>query len=137
MSINRRLYVKQLGFFLLIAVAIIIMGNKLVPGSDEGTIIREYSSYLKVSTEYNPDTKNRLFEFANISGETLMVKLIPYKYRPYLNEFDALPDGMFTTEGYDNYVEFELKPGDIQWREFTISQVSVWKMNVEVRIKKS
>jgi hypothetical protein len=72
----------------------------------------------------------------NISSEKLVVKLAPYKYRPYLDEFDVLPDELFTKEGYDNYIEFELKPGDIQWREFTVSQVSIWKMNIEVRRKK-
>jgi hypothetical protein len=127
---------KWLSLFLLIAMGFFATGYKLIPG-DEETIIREYTNYLKVNTEYNPETKNRIFEFMNISGEKLIVKLTPYKYRPYLDEFDILPDELFTKEGYDNYIEFELKPGDIQWREFTISQVSVWKMNIEVRIKKS
>ncbi len=112
-----------------------LLANKISPGSDE-TIVRDYTNYLTVNTEYNSETKNRLFEFRNISGNNLIVKLTPFKYRPYLNEFDPLPDELFTKEGYDNYVEFEMKPGDIQWREFTISQVNVWKINIEVWIKK-
>ncbi|HNS17648.1 MAG TPA: hypothetical protein PKH94_01525 [Bacteroidales bacterium] len=103
---------------------------------DESLYIREYDDFIKVKTEYIPDTKNRLFEFRNVSAETLIVELTPCKYRPYLNEFDPLPDELFTKEGYDNYLEFEMKPGDIQWREFVISPVNVWKVNVEVRRKK-
>jgi hypothetical protein len=102
----------------------------------ESLYIKEYDNYLKVKTEYIPDTKNRLFEFKNISAITLIVKLTAFKYRPYLNEFDPLPDEVFTKEGYDNYMEFEMKPGDIQWREFVISQVNVWKVNIEVRRKR-
>jgi hypothetical protein len=115
--------------------AFFLLANKMIPGNEE-TIIREYDNYLKVNTEYNPETRNRLFEFRNISGDNLIVRITPFKYRPYLNEFDPLPGEIFTKEGYDNYVEFEMKPGDIQWREFTISQVNVWKMNIEVRVKK-
>ncbi|MDD5509046.1 MAG: hypothetical protein PHD25_12110 [Bacteroidales bacterium] len=104
--------------------------------TDESLYIREYDDFIKVKTEYNPDTKNRLFEFRNVSAETLIIELTPCKYRPYLNEFDPLPSELFTKEGYDNYLEFEMKPGDIQWREFLISPVNVWKVNVEVRRKK-
>lgn len=104
--------------------------------TDESLYIREYDDFIKVKTEYIPDTKNRLFEFRNVSAETLIIELTPCKYRPYLNEFDPLPAELFTKEGYDNYLEFEMKPGDIQWREFVISPVNVWKVNVEVRRKK-
>lgn len=104
--------------------------------TDESLYIREYDDFIKVKTEYIPDTKNRLFEFRNVSAETLIIELTPCKYRPYLNEFDPLPAELFTKEGYDNYLEFEMKPGDIQWREFVISPVNVWKVNVEVRRKR-
>jgi len=104
--------------------------------SDESLYIREYDDFIKVKTEYIADTKNRMFEFRNVSAETLIIELTPCKYRPYLNEFDPLPSELFTKEGYDNYLEFEMKPGDIQWREFVISPVNVWKVNVEVRRKK-
>jgi hypothetical protein len=120
---------------LLVCGSFFLLANKISPGSEE-TIVRDYTTYLTVNTEYSIETKNRLFEFRNISGNNLIVKLTPFKYRPYLNEFDPLPGELFTKEGYDNYVEFEMKPGDIQWREFIISQVSVWKMNIEVRIKR-
>ena len=103
---------------------------------DESLYLREYDDFIKVKTEYIPDSKNRLFEFRNVSAETLIVELTPCKYRPYLNEFDPLPSELFTKEGYDNYLEFEMKPGDIQWREFVVSPVNVWKVNVEVRRKK-
>ena len=104
--------------------------------TDESLYIREYDDFIKVKTEYIPDTRNRLFEFRNVSAEILIIELTPCKYRPYLNEFDPLPAELFTKEGYDNYLEFEMKPGDIQWREFIISPVNVWKVNVEVRRKK-
>lgn len=104
--------------------------------SDESLYIREYDEFIKVKTEYIPETKNRLFEFRNVSAETLIIELTPCKYRPYLNEFDPLPAELFTKEGYDNYLEFEMKPGDIQWREFVVSPVNVWKVNIEVRRKK-
>jgi hypothetical protein len=119
----------------LVCGSFFLVANTLSPGADE-TIIRDYTTKLTVNTEYQAETKNRLFEFRNISGDDLVVKLTPFKYRPYLNEFDPLPAEMFTKEGYDSYLEFEMKPGDIEWREFTISQVSVWKMNIEVRVKK-
>jgi len=104
--------------------------------TDESLYIREYDDFIKVKTEYIPDTRNRLFEFRNVSAEILIIELTPCKYRPYLNEFDPLPAELFTKEGYDNYLEFEMKPGDIQWREFVISPVNIWKVNVEVRRKK-
>lgn len=101
---------------------------------DSEKIIRNYSDHLILTTEHSVESQKRLFQFQSISNEVLVVKLIPYKYRPYLNEFDPLPNELFTKEGYDNYLEFKLNPGDIQWREFTISPVNIWKMNIEVRI---
>lgn len=118
-----------IAFFLMFPF-MCIAGNLF---DNDGEIIRDYSKHLIVKTETTEDGQ-RLFQFQSISAETLIVKLTPHKYRPYLNEFDPLPDELFTKEGYDNYLEFKLNPGDIQWREFEISPTNIWKMNIEVRL---
>jgi hypothetical protein len=130
---NKKFIVKAILVFILLLNA---LGIAVAQNEIESLYIKEYDEFLKVKTEYITDTKNRLFEFRNVSSITLIIKLTAYKYRPYLNEFDPLPDEVFTKEGYDNFMEFEMKPGDIQWREFVISPVNVWKVNVEVRRKK-
>ena len=120
---------------LLIISSFIFKGSKFA-GSNDAEIIYNYSDFLEVTSERQPDSEKRLFQFRNINEQVLIVKLTPYKYRPYLNEFDPLPEELFTKEGYDNYLEFELEPGDIQWREFIVDPVNVWKLNIEVRKKK-
>lgn len=131
-----KLYALPQGMLILIFSFMFNVSGSAQQKSDESLYIREYDGFIKVKTEYLPDTKNRLFEFRNVSAETLIIELTPCKYRPYLNEFDPLPAELFTKEGYDNYLEFEMKPGDIQWREFVVSPVNVWKVNIEVRRKK-
>ncbi len=120
---------------LLIISSFVFTGSKFA-GSNDTEIIYNYSDLLDVTSERQPDSEKRLFQFRNISEHILIVKLTPYKYRPYLNEFDPLPEELFTKEGYDNYLEFELEPGDIQWREFIVDPVNVWKLNIGVGKKK-
>jgi len=102
------------------------------PAADKEVRVFDYASILKISSEREKDGAKRLFEFSNISAFTLKVKLIPCKYRPYLNEFDAIPEERYTREGYDDYLEFDIEPGDIMWREFVIAPAEVWKLKTEV-----
>ena len=120
---------------LLVISSFVFKGSKFA-GSNDAEIIYNYTEVLDVTSERQPESEKRLFQFRNINEYVLIVKLTPYKYRPYLNEFDPLPEELFTKEGYDNYLEFELEPGDIQWREFIVDPVNVWKLNVGVSKKK-
>jgi len=126
--------VRSLGLILMVVAGIVFLGTKMVD-DEEGYFIRNYNDVIKVTSEIDTETKNRVYQFRSVGERTMIVKITPFKYRPYLNEFDELPPELFTKEGYDNYLEFEMNPGDIQWREFTVAQVSVWKLNIEVRLK--
>jgi len=132
---NRKISVsvRSLLLILLGISGVVFLGSQ-VTDEEEGYFIRDYDKIIKVTSEIDKETKNRVYQFRSVGAEPVMVKIIPYKYRPYLNEFDELPPEIFTKEGYDNYLEFEMKPGDIQWREFTVAQVSVWKLNIEVTL---
>ncbi len=122
---------------ILLIISSFVFNSSKFPGNNDTEIVYNYTEVLDVTSERQPDSEKRLFQFRNISEHILIVKLTPYKYRPYLNEFDPLPEELFTKEGYDNYLEFELKPGDIQWREFLVDPVNVWKLNVGVSKKKT
>ena len=117
---------------IFLGIAGIVFFGSQITDEEEEYYIRDYDDIIKISSEIDIDTKNQVYQFRSVGAKPVTVKITPYKYRPYLNEFDELPPEIFTKEGYDNYLEFEMKPGDIQWREFTVAQVSVWKLKIEV-----
>jgi len=86
--------VRSLGLILMVVAGIVFLGTKMVD-DEEGYFIRNYNDVIKVTSEIDTETKNRVYQFRSVGERTMIVKITPFKYRPYLNEFDELPPELF------------------------------------------